>query len=193
MAEREVVEVRSRAEWRAWLEANHTQSESIWLCTFKRHHPDYLSYEDIVQEALCYGWVDGLMNTRDADRSLLLLSPRRKKSGWSRPNKERVELLIREGKMTPAGIAVVERAKADGTWSMLDDVENLIVPEDLAQALAALPPAEEQFAAFPRSVRRGILEHIHQAKRPETRAKRIALVAEMAQQGKRAFFEKPNA
>lgn len=191
MAEREVVEVRSRAEWRAWLEANHTQSESIWLCTFKRHHPDYLSYEDIVQEALCYGWVDGLMNTRDADRSLLLLSPRRKKSGWSRPNKERVELLIREGKMTPAGIAVVERAKADGTWSMLDDVENLIVPEDLAQALAALPPAEEQFAAFPRSVRRGILENIHQAKRPETRAKRIALVAEMAQQGKRAFFEKP--
>jgi uncharacterized protein YdeI (YjbR/CyaY-like superfamily) len=177
----------SRAEWRAWLEANHTRTAGVWLVTFKKATgKPRVEYDEAVEEALCFGWVDSKPNKLDDERSLLWFAPRKGGTGWSKPNKERVARMLAEGKMAPAGLAKVEAAKADGTWSLLDDVEMLTIPPDLSAALAALPPAAANFDAFPRSARRGILEWILQAKRPETRAARIAETAALAAENKRA-------
>lgn len=181
------IEVTSRAQLRAWLEAHHASSTSVWLVTWKKQHPErHLPYDAIVEEALCFGWVDSLPRKLDAERSMLLLAPRKRGSAWSAANKARIARLIEDGKMTPTGLAAVEAAKADGSWSFLDDVERLEVPPDLADALARHPEAAEHFAAFPRSVRRGILEWIKQAKRPETRSRRIEETAREAARNRRA-------
>lgn len=181
------IEVTSRAQLRAWLDAHHADSGSIWLVTWKRQTPDrHVPYDAIVEEALSFGWVDSLPRKLDAERTMLRLSPRKPGSAWSAANKARVERLTTAGSMMPAGLAMVEAAKADGTWTFLDDVERLEVPADLAEALATNPGSAEHFAAFPRSVRRGILEWIKQARRPETRAKRITETASLAVQNKRA-------
>jgi uncharacterized protein YdeI (YjbR/CyaY-like superfamily) len=181
------IEVTSRSQLRTWLAANHAASGSIWLVTWKKQTPDrYVSYNEIVEEALCFGWVDSLPRKLDAERSMLLLSRRKPGSGWSAANKERVERLSADGKMEPAGLAAVEAARADGSWSFLDDVERLEVPVDLAEALAQHSGAADYFVAFPRSVQRGILEWIKQAKRAETRASRITETAKLAASNKRA-------
>ena len=183
----ELVHPLTREEWRAWLEAHHARPEGAWLVTFKRATGQpRVEYEEAVEEALCFGWVDSKANALDEARSILWFAPRKKGSGWSKPNKERIERLLAAGKMTPAGLAKVEAAKADGSWTLLDDVEQLIIPPDLLAALAAAPPAAENFDAFPRSVKRGILEWITQAKRAETRAARVAETARLAAEGKRA-------
>ena len=181
------VQVESRAEWRAWLDANHTRTESIWLVTFKKAAGErYLSYDDVVEEALCFGWIDSLGRTLDHERTMLLLSPRKSGSGWSRANKERIERLIAQGLIAAPGLAKIEQAKADGSWARLDQVEALIIPDDLAEALSRHEGAATNFEAFPRSAKRGILEWIMQAKRPETRAKRIAETARLAAENRRA-------
>ncbi len=181
------IEVTSRAQLRAWLEAHHETSGSVWLVIWKKQDLErHLPYDAIVEEVLCFGWVDSLPRKLDAERSMLLLSRRRRGSAWSAANKVRIARLIAAGKMAPAGLAAVEAAKADGSWSFLDDVERLEVPPDLADALARLPEAAKHFAAFPRSVRRGILEWIKQAKRPETRTRRIEETAREAAQNRRA-------
>ena len=181
------IEVTSRAQLRAWLETHHATSGSIWLVIWKKQNPErHLPYDAIVEEALCFGWVDSLPCKLDADRSMLLLSPRKLGSAWSAANKARIARLTKDEKITPAGLATVEAAKADGSWSFLDDVERLEVPADLAVALSRHPEAARHFAAFPRSVRRGILEWIKQAKRPETRTKRIEVTAREAAQNRRA-------
>jgi uncharacterized protein YdeI (YjbR/CyaY-like superfamily) len=181
------IEVTSRAQLRAWLASHHTTSGSIWLITWKKQTPDrHVPYSAIVEEALCFGWVDSLPRKLDAERTMLLLSARKLASAWSAANKARVEQLLIDGRMEKAGLAAVNFAKADGSWSFLDDVERLEVPTDLAEALAAYPAAEEHFTAFPRSVRRGILEWIKQAKRTDTRAKRIAETAALASRNQRA-------
>lgn len=177
----------TRADWRAWLAANHTRPDGVWLVTFKKATGrPRVEYGDAVEEALCFGWVDSKPGKLDADRSLLWFAPRKPGSGWSKPNKDRVERLTAAGLMTPAGLAKVDAAKRDGTWAMLDAVEALEIPPDLAAALAAAPPAADHFAAFPRSAKRGILEWIVQAKRPETRAKRVAETARLAATNERA-------
>jgi uncharacterized protein YdeI (YjbR/CyaY-like superfamily) len=117
---------------------------------------------------------------------MLWFAPRRPRTGWSRPNKERVERLLRVGLMQPAGLARIEQAKADGSWTSLDAVEELELPSDLTKAFAAFPLAERHFLAFPRSVKRGILEWIHTAKKAETRAARIAETARLANSNERA-------
>lgn len=183
----EQAQIESRAEWRAWLEKNHGQPEGIWLVTFKKHCGEkYVSYDDIVEEALCFGWVDSLPRKLDADRSMLWLAPRKAGSNWSKLNKDRVERMLAAGLMTPAGLAKIEVAKADGSWQALDAVEALEIPPDLADALAAYAAAGPNFEAFPRSAKRGILEWISNAKRPETRAKRVAETARLAQDNIRA-------
>jgi uncharacterized protein YdeI (YjbR/CyaY-like superfamily) len=182
-----MVDPGGRAGWRRWLEANHVTSGSIWLVLWKKGSSGpYMSNDDVVEEALAFGWIDSLPRKLDAERSLLLLSPRKPGSAWSAVNKARVERMLAKGAMAPAGLAAIERSKADGGWSALDAVEALEVPPDLAAALAALPPAAETFAAFPRSAKRGILEWIVQAKTPATRAKRVAETAREAQAGRRA-------
>lgn len=181
------VQVENRREWRAWLEENHRRESGVWLVTFKKHCGEkYLPYEAIVEEALCFGWIDNLPRRLDDDRTMLWLTPRKKGSRWSRPNKERIDRLTRSRRMMPAGMEKVEAAKTDGTWTALDGVENLEIPADLTEALAERAPARKNFDAFPRSAKRGILEWIVTAKRPETRARRIAETARGAQENLRA-------
>ncbi len=181
------VQIESRAEWRAWLDANHESAESIWLVTFKKSSgKPYVSYDAMVEEAVCFGWIDSLRWKLDDERSMLPLSPRKPGSAWSKVNKDRVERMNAAGKMHPAGLRKIEQSKADGSWTFLDDVEALIIPDDLVAALAEYENAEENFAAFPRSVKRGILEWIKQAKRAETRSKRVWETAELASKNVRA-------
>lgn len=181
------VEVTTRAAWREWLARHHTQRESVWCVTYKKgaSRPK-VEYEDLVEEALCFGWVDSAVRKLDDERTMLLMSPRKAQSAWSAPNKARVEKLLAAGAMTPAGLAKVEAAKASGTWSKLDAVEALEVPADLAAAFRKHRGAKANWEAFPRSARRGILEWIAQAKKPETRAARVADTAEKAAQNVRA-------
>ncbi|MGB0497030.1 MAG: YdeI/OmpD-associated family protein [Rubricella sp.] len=180
------VEVRSRADLRAWLAENHATASSVWLVTYKKHHPDYLAYEPLVEEILCWGWIDSVRRRVDEDRARLLISPRKESSAWSAINKAHVDRAIASGAMTQAGLAKIEAAKANGMWSFLDDVERLEVPADLARAFANHPRAAAEWEAFPRSVKRGILEWIKQAKTPQTRANRIKKTAEQASRGERA-------
>jgi uncharacterized protein YdeI (YjbR/CyaY-like superfamily) len=175
-----------RAAWRAWLIEHHARSSGVHLVSWRRGAGrTSVPYEEAVEEALCVGWVDSVAGRLDETRSLQWFSPRRPRSGWARSNKERVERLTAAGLMLPAGLAAIEEAKRTGTWTMLDDVENLVVPEDLAAALDASPPARQHWEAFPRSPRRAILEWIVQARRPETRARRIAQVAQYAARNER--------
>jgi len=189
--EYEQVQVESRGEWRAWLEEHASSSPGIWLVTFKKKSPSHLPYEEVVEEALCFGWVDSQARPLDENRSQQQLTPRRASSGWSRPNKQRVEKLVAAGLMTPAGLAVIDRAKADGSWSALDDVWNLIEPEELKVALDAEPEARSRWEAFPPSARRAILEWISTAKRAETRTKRVAETVRLAAKGERANQPRP--
>jgi uncharacterized protein YdeI (YjbR/CyaY-like superfamily) len=183
----EQVEVTSAAELREWLEANHAESPGIWLVSYKKAAGErYLAYEDIVREALCWGWIDSKARSLDELRSQLLLTPRKPASKWSRPNKVRIAELDAAGRMAAPGRAVVEAAKASGTWNALDDVENLVEPVELKAALDATPEARQNWDAFPRSTRRAALEWIAAAKRPATREKRISETVELAEQSLRA-------
>jgi uncharacterized protein YdeI (YjbR/CyaY-like superfamily) len=145
-----------------------------------------LDYDDIVEEALCWGWVDSKVNALDEERSMLWIAPRKPKTGWSKPNKERVERMIAAGRMQPAGLAKIEAAKIDGTWNKLDGVEELEIPPDLQKAFEQYKGAAANWEAFPRSVKRGILEWILHAKRAETREKRVEETARLAGENKRA-------
>lgn len=178
---------KSRASWRAWLESHHTQTEGVWLVSYKKAtgKPRFM-YEESVEEAICFGWIDSKVNKLDDERSMHWFAPRKAKTGWSKPNKERVERMLAVGLMHPAGLSKVEQAKADGTWNSLDGVEELQVPPDLYKALAANPNAAANFESFPRSVKRGILEWILVAKKAETRAKRIDETARLASENLRA-------
>ena len=177
----------SVAEWREWLAAHHTRPTGVWLVTWRAASGgSKISYAESVEQALCFGWVDSLGRRLDDERTMLWFAPRKARSGWARTNKQRIERLTAAGLMTPAGLAVVEAAKADGSWTLLDAVEDLLVPDDLAAAFDAVPPAREHWEAFPRSVKRAILEWIVQARRPETRARRVAETAEKASRDERA-------
>lgn len=176
-----------RAGWREWLIANQAESKGVYLVSWRRGSGrTSVSYEEAVEEALCVGWIDATGRTLDAERSIQWFAPRRSRSGWARSNKERIARLTAAGLMLPAGLAVVEEAKRNGTWTMLDDVEKLVVPDDLAKALAAAPPARTNWDDFPPSARRALLEWIVHAKRSETRAKRIAEIASKAARNERA-------
>lgn len=175
-----------RATWRTWLQANHATARGAWLVTWRRGHGPVLEYEAAVEEALCFGWVDSTAGRVDEARHKLYFAPRKPGSGWAATNKARAERLLAEGRMAPAGIAAVERARADGSWTALGEIEAGIVPDDLAAALAAQPPAAANFEAFPKSARRAILAWVAAAKRPETRAVRVRETAVLAARNERA-------
>ena len=178
---------KTRAAWRDWLAEHHARDEGVWLIRYKQAAgKPTVSYGEAVEEALCFGWIDSLPRKLDAERTMLYFAPRKAGSGWSRPNKRRVERMTAAGKMTSAGQAKIDAAKADGSWSALDDVENLVVPGDLAEAFAQHPGSEAHWEAFPRSAKRGILEWIAGAKRDETRARRVEETARLAQENERA-------
>lgn len=168
------IAVANRDDLRGWLEQNHATSAGVWIVAFKKADPDrYLPLGEVVDEALCFGWVDSLPRAKDDLRTMLYLSPRKPGSNWSRVNKDKAARLIAEGRMTAAGHAAMDRAKADGSWSALDDVENLIIPADLQAAFDKAPGAQDMWEAFPRSVKRGALEILLNAKRATTRAAKI--------------------
>jgi uncharacterized protein YdeI (YjbR/CyaY-like superfamily) len=176
-----------RATWRAWLEANHGTAHGAWLVTWRpRSGRAGLEYDAAVEEALCFGWVDSTGGSVDDERGKLYFAPRKPRSVWAASNKARVERLIAEDRMAPAGLAAIERAKANGSWSVLDSAERLEVPDDLAAALEVRPPAAVNFAAFPPSARKMLLGWIAVAQRPETRVVRITKVAEAAARNERA-------
>lgn len=176
------VRIGTLEELSLWLSAHHASGQSAWLITGKKHTDHYLDYGDIIDELLCWGWVDSRTKRIDDDWRGMLVSPRNPGSAWSAINKDKVARLRAEGRMTPAGEALVAAAQANGMWAFLDDVERLEVPTDLARALEGLEPVWD---GWPRSIKRGTLEWIKTAKRPETRAKRIAEVAQAARQGQR--------
>jgi uncharacterized protein YdeI (YjbR/CyaY-like superfamily) len=177
----------TRDEWRTWLQANHATAGSCWLVTWRKGSGrPVLPYEAAIEEALCVGWVDSTGGRLDDQRGKLYFAVRKPGSVWAATNKARVARLEAEGRMLPAGLAAVERAKADGSWTALDESENLVVPGDLAAALEAQPPAAERFAAFPPSARKMIIAWVTTAKRPATRAARIATTAERAARNERA-------
>lgn len=186
-AEKEQVQVESRAALRQWLAENHQRSKGVWLVTFKKSAGDkYVSWDDLVQEVICFGWIDSQARKVDTDRSMQWIAPRKRGSGWSRRNKEHVAQLEAAGLLLPAGMAKIEAAKADGSWNALDAVENLEISPDLAEALAVYTDAVDNFEAFPPSVKRSILEWIQNAKRPQTRQKRVEETARLAQDNIRA-------
>ncbi len=174
------IEVKSLNELRDWLEGNFELSQSHWLVTYKKGSKNYIPYPDLVDELLCFGWIDGLVRKKDELRTMRLISPRKKGSLWSRVNKQKVQKLEKLGRMTEAGREKIAQAKKDESWFFLDDVEDLIIPEDLKEELARYPKAAGFFEQFPASVKKGVLHWIKAARRAETRERRIIEVAFLA-------------
>jgi len=172
---------KNRAAWRRWLATNHARSPGIWLVfDRKTSRADRLAYAHAVEEALCFGWIDSIVRAVDETCYEQLFTPRKPKSTWSRVNKERIDRLVAQELMAEAGLAAIERAKANGSWSSLDAVEAMVMPDDLAAALARKAKAAANFAAFSPSARKAYLHWVSQAVRAETRAARIAEVVRRA-------------
>jgi len=185
MQDAEQVEPASVEEWAAWLAANHATARGVWLVNRRRAVDQVFGYEESVLEALRFGWVDSTQRTLDEQRSMMWFAPRRQDSLWTRPNKERIARLGAAGRLEEAGRAAVERAKANGNWTLLDPVEDRIVPDDLSAALEARPGAREHWASFPPSAQKEALKWIVTAKKPETRAARVEACAESSARGER--------
>lgn len=175
-------------QWRAWLAEHHAdEPPGVWAVRWlPSSGMPVVTYDELVEHALCFGWIDSAGKGLDTGQAMLWMTRRKKGSGWARTNKVRIERLEAEGLMEPPGRAMIEAAKADGSWTLLDSVEDLIVPDDLAAAFDAHPGSREQWEAFPKSVRRAHLEWLVQAKRPATRENRVHDIARKAADGVRA-------
>lgn len=174
------------ATWRAWLDAHHATSSGAWLLRGRPGFTDrHVDYEDAILQALCFGWIDGPVRTFDDELGGLWFAPRRPNSGWAATNKARLARLEAEGLLMPAGLRVIEVAKANGSWTVLDGPEAGIEPPEFTAALDAAPAARANWDAFPASVKKLGLTLIATAKRPETRAARIAKIVADAAEGKR--------
>jgi uncharacterized protein YdeI (YjbR/CyaY-like superfamily) len=175
---------RSRQEWRDWLQEHHNKKPSIWLIYYKKNSDKpRVAYADAVDEALCFGWIDSTSRPLDDEKYMQYFTRRKPKSVWSRINKEKIERLTEEGLMTKAGFAVIETAKQNGSWTILDEAEALIVPADLATALQKNPKADQFFSSLSRTDKRNMLQWLVLAKRPETRHKRMNEIVDLAAQG----------
>jgi uncharacterized protein YdeI (YjbR/CyaY-like superfamily) len=163
----------NRKSWRSWLSRNHTRTDKVWLILYKKHMGCDLDYVGAVEEALCFGWIDSRPNRRDADTHYQFFSRRKSRSVWSASNKKRIEKLIAEGKMMPAGLEVIEAAKRNGSWTAIDSSEAMEMPMELEKALAKNKKARKHFEAFPPSARKAILQWIASAKTEATRIKRV--------------------
>jgi len=175
----------SRASWRAWLTANHGSVQGVLLVLDTMASGlQRLSLDDAVEEAICFGWIDSTLHPLDDRRYAVLFTPRRRGGTWSQANKARVESLMARGLMTDAGLSAVAATRQDGSWSALDDIDELRVPADLAQALAADPQAQRNFERFTASAQKATLWWVKSARRSETRAKRIAESVRLAADNK---------
>lgn len=173
--------------WRKWLEENHLKEVSVWLIIYKKQSGmPSVYYDAAVNQALCFGWIDSKANKRDEKSYYQFFAKRNPKSNWSKVNKAKVEKLINQGLMAVAGFAAIETAKQNGTWTALDEVDNVIIPGDLQKEFDKNEIAFKNFVAFSRSSKKGILEWILNATRPETRQKRIAETVELASKNMKA-------
>jgi uncharacterized protein YdeI (YjbR/CyaY-like superfamily) len=179
MGELPRVRPKSRKAWRDWLKTNHVSSKGVWLVYAKKHSGlPSLTYNDAVEEALCFGWIDSKINPIDDAFYMQVFTPRKLKSAWSALNKGRVERLLAAGLMTPAGLAVVKASKNLGTWNAWKHVEELTIPPDLEKAIKANPDASRNWGSYSASRRKGVLYRLAGAKRPDTRARYLQQIIE---------------
>lgn len=181
--EKEIITIcpASRQEWRAWLQKNHNSKQPAWLVYSKKQSGrPTISWSEAVDEALCFGWIDSLKKTIDDDTFMQFFCKRKPNSTWSKINKAKVQLLIDKGLMMQAGYESIELAKQNGSWTVLDGVEELTIPEDLAKAFKTRPGSQDFFLSLSRSVKKGMLQWLVLAKQQTTRQKRISEIAELA-------------
>ena len=184
MQEAEVFYPKSATEWRTWLEQQHLLKSSVWVAFYsKASQKPSLTWSEAVDIALCYGWIDSKKVKIDHETSHQFFSKRKAKSTWSKINKDKVSKLIEAGLMAKAGLDSIEIAKQNGSWTILDQVEELIMPQDFEDALNARPGAREFYDSLSKSVRKMMLAWLVFAKRPETRQNRIDEIAELASKG----------
>ena len=177
----------SPSMWRKWLEMNHTQDKGIWVVMQKVKSPNVgMKYDEALDEALCFGWIDGKMKRLDDHEFKQWFSPRRRNSPWSKRNRDKVEKLIDEGHMMPSGLAEVEKAKENGRWEAAYSSKRIpIMSEEMLEALKSNKVAYENFTAFPDSARLMYIHWVNDAKRAETKTRRIGRVVERAAQNKK--------
>lgn len=172
---------KDQKEWRKWLELNHHKQEAVWLIFYKKNSPNHnLAWSESVDEALCFGWIDSTKRTINDEKYKQYFCKRKAKSNWSKINKDKVKTLIDRGLMEEEGYKSIEIAKKNGSWTILDGVEDLVVPEDLKQEFTNHKGSNEYFESLGKSVKKGLLYWIVSAKRKETRQKRIIEIAENA-------------
>lgn len=186
------IEAIDRATWRSWLAQNHQSAIGVWLVYYKvKSGKPSVGYSEAVKEALCFGWIDSKVKSLDDDRYMQIFTPRKPKGVWSKLNKQYIEELFEQGLMTEAGLKKIEAAKLDGSWTLLDEIEALIVPSDLAEALKNNAIAKQNFEVFSPSTRKVILYWIDSAKRSETRQTRIEKTVQCVEQ-KRSPLTRPS-
>ncbi len=177
----EIFYPQNRKEWREWLQCNHENKECVWLIYYKKKSNILtITYSEAVDEALCFGWIDSKSKPVDENKYMQFFSKRKEKSVWSRVNKEKIERLTKEGLMEKKGFEIVEKAKQNGSWTILDEAEALIIPADLEQEFEKRPNAKLYFLSLSRSDKRNILQWLVLAKRNETRVKRIIEIVTLA-------------
>lgn len=182
---------KTQKEWRKWLDKNHLKELSVWLILYKKDcGTPTISHSQAVDEALCYGWIDSLVTKRDEDSRYQFFTRRKPTSTWSKVNKLKIEKLLAEDLIQPEGMRVIELAKKNGSWDTLNDIDDLIIPDDFQKALKKNKAALKYFEAFPPSSKRLILYWIQSAKRDETRLKRIEETIALATENKRANHPK---
>ncbi len=186
----EIFHAETVEDLRAWLAAKHADSPGMWFASWrKKTGRPAVSWDHLVDELLGWGWIDSTVNRLDEERRLQLCTPRKPKSTWSRINRDRIEGLAAAGRMQPAGWRAVDVAKENGSWTILEPVEALVVPDDLRAALDAIPAAATFFDELPPSAKKLMLWQVYSAVRPQTRAKRIAQIVDDAATGRRAFSD----
>lgn len=174
---------KNKKEWREWLESNHITQESIWLIIHKKgSETPSITWSDAVDEALCFGWIDSIKKPIDTERYRQFFGKRKAESTWSKINKQKVALFIEQGLMAEAGLQSIEIAKENGSWSVLEEVEELSIPVDLEEEFAKFPNSKAFFLSLSKSARKALLQWIVLAKRTETRDNRIKEIAKLASQ-----------
>jgi uncharacterized protein YdeI (YjbR/CyaY-like superfamily) len=177
---------KTQQDWRKWLEKNHLRHDSVWVKLYKKgSNKPTINWREAVDEALCFGWIDSIKKTLDDQCSIQFFSKRKPNGTWSKINKEKIEQLIADGKMTSTGMAYIDAAKKNGSWSLLDEVEALIIPKDLEKAFKLNKGSKKYFQALNKSTQKNMLKWIALARQPQTRERRILEIAESAANGER--------
>ena len=170
----------TKQQWRAWLKKNHVKKQSVWLICYKlKSGKPTLTWSEAVDEALCFGWIDSIRKPMDQEKFMQFFGKRKPISTWSKVNKEKVQNLIAEGRMTTAGLACIDIAKQNGSWTILDTVEALIIPNDLSKAFKTQKGSKDFFMSLPKSIKKRILQWLVLAKREETRLNRIHEIVDL--------------